>query len=156
MIVAPVAMLALACPRAVVAQTVAPLKGQSQAQMNTDMAECSSIAQQSSGGASQPSSAPPAAGGRMRGAAAGAAAGAAHAELKAQRNHGEAYDRLPDNAKQEYRQDQARDAAAAGAVVGGSRQRRQRRQHAAQQNAAASSYDQAYKSCLMGRGYNVQ
>ncbi|MEO7436920.1 MAG: hypothetical protein ABI080_15700, partial [Candidatus Binatia bacterium] len=65
-----------------------------------------------------------------------------------------------DSAKQNYRQDKAGAGAAAGVAVGGSRQRQGRRQEAAQQQAnqanAAAGSDQAYRACLMGRGYSVQ
>lgn len=67
------------------------------------------------------------------------------------RQHEEVYDRLDDDVKQEYRQNQAKDAAVAGAAVGGVRQRQDRRN--AEQNTAASS--SAYASCMQQRGYQV-
>jgi hypothetical protein len=65
----------------------------------------------------------------------------------------QAYDKLPNEARQEYRQNEARSAAAAGVVIGGARQRQQRReqaaaqeQQAAQADAAATAYQQAYNA----------
>ena len=146
---------------------VQPAQGQSAEQMQRDTADCQGIAQQSTGynpaQATTPTAAPaqPQAGGRARGAAKGAAAGAVAAGARGQQY--DAYDKMSDDTKQEYRQNNAKSAAAAGAVVGGSRQRQERReqdkaqeQQVAQANAAANTYTQAYKSCLMGRGYNVQ
>jgi hypothetical protein len=142
---------------------ITPAKGQSAAQMEQDKAECQSIAQQTSGyNPSQPpttaANAPPSRGGRARGAAVGAMAGAAKAEVNA--NQYPAYGHVNEDVQQQYRQNQAKSSAAAGAVVGGAQQRRQRRQQNAQQtsqaSAGADSFAQAYKSCLMGRGYSVQ
>jgi hypothetical protein len=62
------------------------------------------------------------------------------------------YDRLSDNTKQQYRQNQAESGAAAGAVVGGARQRQERR--AGRSEAKAASAD-AYTTCLSERGYIV-
>ena len=69
--------------------------------------------------------------------------------------------------QQEYRQNQAQDAAVAGAVVGGSRQRRDRREQAqsqekqtqqqsatATQSADAAS-KQAFSACMSGKGYTI-
>ncbi|MGE8634629.1 MAG: hypothetical protein ACN6P8_13925, partial [Achromobacter piechaudii] len=67
------------------------------------------------------------------------------------RQHEEAYDRVDDDVKQEYRQNQAKDAAVAGMVVGGSRQRQDRREQAKDSSAASS----AYASCMQQRGYQV-
>lgn len=104
------------------AETLIPLNGQTQQQIQNDIAACQSQA------AGSPSSLPDSSRGgeRLRGAAVGAAAGAAAAEVRGQR-HDEVYDRIDDDVKQQYRQNQAREAAAAGVVVGGSRQRRERR-----------------------------
>src|SRR5262245_32488424 len=145
---------------------VQPKQGQDSAQMQRDQADCQAIARQSTGyDPAQPSdqaAAPTSqrrAGGRLRGAAAGAAAGAVGAEVRGQQHDG--YDRLSDDAKQEYRQNQARAGAGAGAVVGGARQRQARRQdrHAQQQQSAQASgttaYQPAYSACLRGRGYTV-
>jgi hypothetical protein len=126
--------------------TVKPNAGQSQEQMQKDVADCQAIAQQSASG----SSGTKARGGRVRGAAVGAAAGAARAEVQGQQHAG--YDRLSDDVKQDYRQNQRQSAAAAGAVVGGSRQRQQRRSDRA--TAEQGSAD-AYAGCLQGRGYTV-
>ena len=161
---------ALAIGSSALAQTtVAPAKGQSQAQMQKDMADCQTIAKQSSGydpaaanqAQSESSGAHPRPGGRLRGAAVGGLAGAARAEVQGQQHAG--YDRLPDSAKQNYRQNQAQSGAAAGAVVGGARSRQQRRQgmqaqqqQQAQASAAQNAYAQAYKGCLSGRGYVVK
>src|SRR5262245_5731692 len=97
-----VVMLAFA-PAVALAQSmsVTPNAGQSQSQMQKDMAECQAIAQQS--GTAQAAS--PQRGGRVRGAAAGAAAGAVGAEVRGQQHAG--YDRLSDDAKQQYRQNNA-------------------------------------------------
>jgi hypothetical protein len=147
--------LALAYPLAASAQSVTPLQGQSAEQMQKDMAECQSLAQQSS--APAPVSAPPPRGERARGALVGAAAGAAAAEVRGQQH--EAYDKVSDDVKQEYRQNQAKEAAAAGAVVGGAKQRRARREQSqageAQAAQAGQASQQAYQGCLMGRGYGV-
>jgi hypothetical protein len=152
---------------------VYPAKGQSQAQMEKDTAECRSIATQSSG--KNPSTAQAAApqstaatrkpsGGRARGAARGALAGAARAEVKGQQYA--AYEKAPEELQQEYRQNQAKSGAQVGAAVGGAATRRRRRQqsqeqqalqqHPPQQESQQASFEQAYKSCLMGRGYTVQ
>jgi hypothetical protein len=141
-------------------------KGQSPARMEQDKAECQSIAQQTSGynpsqPASAPSNAPRSRGGRARGTAVGAMAGAVKAEVNAQQRPG--YANVNEDVQQQYRQNQAKSSAAAGVVIGGSQQRRQRRQLNAQQaqqtsqaSAGANSFNQSYKSCLIGRGYSVQ
>jgi hypothetical protein len=150
--------------------TVTPAQGQSAAQMDKDKTECQAIAKQSTGfDPAQPApSAPPAAaqkppvGGRARGAARGALAGGVRAEAEA-----DDYDRVPEDVKDEYVENEAREGAAAGAVAGAAAQRRQRRQQAEQQKSAqeqqaaqaeakAQSFDQAYASCMMGRGYDVK
>ena len=149
---------------------VYPAKGQSQAQMEKDTAECRSIAAQSSGynpsmaqANAQPQSTASNSkprGGRARGAARGAVAGAARAEVKGQQ-YG-AYEHAPEELKQEYRRNEATSGAQVGAAVGGRAARRQRRQQSSQQQASqqqpqqAKSFEQAYKACLMGRGYTVQ
>jgi hypothetical protein len=146
---------------------VQPAKGQSAEQMQKDVAECQGLAAQSSGydPAAPPApvaSAPPEVGGRARGAAVGAAAGAAAAGVRGRQRGGELYDEASDEAKQEYRREEAKSAAAAGAVVGGARQRQDRRaaraaeqQQPAQTEPQAAAYDQAYRGCLLGRGYTV-
>lgn len=134
------------------AVTITPMQGQTPDQIQRDQAECTSIAQQSGG--SQTQSAQPPSGGRARGAAVGAMAGAAKAETKG-RQYG-AYGNVNDDIKQEYRQNEARSAAAAGVVVGGARQRQQRRQDSQQSASSSQSFDQAFGSCMMGRGYSVQ
>src|SRR5262245_33635581 len=88
------------------AQTVKPNAGQSEAQMQKDMAECHAIAQQAGATAEEGSRR---AGGRLRGAAVGGAAGAARAEVQGQQHPG--YDRVPDDVQKEYRQNQAESAA---------------------------------------------
>jgi hypothetical protein len=139
---------------------VQPTQGQSSSQMEKDKGDCYTIAKQSTGYdpalAAQTSSAAttaPPTGGRVR----GAAAGAVGAQVRSNQ-----YENVPDKAKEEYRQNQAKSAAAAGAVVGGSKQRRDRRQEstqqqqtAAQQSSNASAFNQAYSACLTGRGYQV-
>ena len=132
------------------AQTVTPLKGQSPQTTQQDISACQAL----SGSGASASTNDPKSGGRVRGAAAGAAAGAAVAGVRGNQ-HEEVYDRMSDDAKQQYRQNQAKDAAAAGMVVGGSRQRQDRRQdraEASQQNAAAAS---VYSNCMQQRGYQV-
>ncbi|WP_254241837.1 YMGG-like glycine zipper-containing protein [Achromobacter pestifer] len=134
------------------AQMVTPLKGQSPQTTQQDISACQALA--GSGASASTSTDDPKSGGRVRGAAAGAAAGAAVAGARGNQ-HEEVYDRMSDDAKQQYRQNQAKDAAAAGMVVGGSRQRQDRRQdraEASQQNAAATS---AYSTCMQQRGYQV-
>ena len=147
------------------AQSVQPLKGQSPEQMQKDIGECQASAKQSSG--YDPAAPPPQSGadekergGRVKGAAKGAAVGAAAAEVQG-RQH-DAYDKASDDAKQEYRQDDARSAAKAGAAVAGSRQRQDRRddrrddkQAAKDADAKKAAYQQAYSSCVGGRGYKV-
>lgn len=134
------------------ALTITPMKGQTPEQIQRDQADCTSIAQQTAGAQTQ--SATPPRGGRARGAAAGAMAGAARAEVQGQQ-HG-AYDNINDDVKQQYRQNEAKSTAAAGAVVGGAKQRQQRREASQQGATSSQSYDQAFSSCLMGRGYSVQ
>lgn len=126
------------------AQTVVPMNGQSAEQVQKDQADCQSIAQQSA-----PAPAAPKRGGALKGAAVGAAVGAGGAN----RRGDEAYDRAPDHAQDAYREDQAQKGAAVGAAVGAINQRRDNKQAAAAQGQAT---DQAYRSCLMGRGYQVQ
>ena len=127
---------ALLCCGAVSGETLIPLNGQSQA--------AGSSATSSSGVGGE----------RLRGAAVGAAAGAAAAEVRGQR-HDEVYDRIDDDVKQQYRQNQAREAAAAGVVVGGSRQRRERRADRRNEQAAQSGSSQAYINCMSARGYSL-
>jgi len=81
-------------------------------------------------------------------------AGAAKAEVKGQQ-HG-AYDNVNEDVKQQYRQNEAKSVAAAGTVVGGAKQRQQRREASQQSSSSSQAFDQAYSSCLMGRGYSVQ
>jgi hypothetical protein len=148
--------------------TVTPAKGQSAQQVESDMAACSASATQPSAydpaqaGAAAP--AQPQVGGRVKGATAAGAAGLAAAEVQGRQY--EAYENLSDDAKQEYRRNDAKSAAAAGAVAGGVKQRQDRRQgrrqnaqtqqqQQQQQASAAGAYDQAYKACLQGRGYTV-
>jgi len=137
---------------------VTPMQGQSAEQIQRDQSECHSIAASSATAPPAQAAPAPQRGGRARGAARGAAAGAVAAEARGQQY--DRYDNLSDDAKREYRQNNAGNAAAAGAMVGASRQRQQRRQGAAQQQqaqaSAAAANDQAYRSCLMGRGYSVK
>lgn len=130
------------------AATVTATKGQSPQQIEADKQQCYGSAVQSSG--YDPASSHPATGGRARGAAVGAAAGTAAAEVRGRQY--DAYDRVDDDVKREYRQRDAKSAAAAGAVVGGTAQRRERRETAAD----AQAFDNAYRSCLTARGYAVQ
>jgi hypothetical protein len=132
------------------AQNVTALKGQSPELTQQDIAAC----QAQAGNTESASSDTPQAGGRARGAAAGAAAGAAVAGARGHQ-HEEAYDRMGDDTKQAYRQNQAKDAAAAGMVVGGSRQRQDRRQDRANQSPQATNASSAYADCMQQRGYQV-
>jgi hypothetical protein len=165
-VIAPMWAMAFVANIALAQQSAVQLaQGQSAEQQQKDMADCQAIAKQSTGydPAAPPQAAAPTEperGGRVRGAAKAATASAVRSEVKGQQY--DAYDKLSDDVKQEYRQNEAKSAAAAGAVVGGSRQRQERReqdkaqeQQAAQANAATSAYDQAYKSCMMGRGYSA-
>ena len=165
-VIAPMWAMAFVANIALAQQSAVQLaQGQSPEQKQKDMVDCQAIAKQSTGydpAAATQAAAPeePERGGRVRGAAKAATAGAVAAGVRGQQY--DAYDKMSDDAKQEYRQNEAKSAAAAGAVVGGSRQRQERRegnkaqeQQAAQANAAASAYDQAYKSCMMGRGYSA-
>ena len=156
-------LLAFAATAHLHASTLIPGKGQTPDQIQADTAACQSQATQASQAAPPPpASAPAPQGGRLRGAAVGAAAGAAGAEVRG--NQHDAYDRVDSDIQQEYRQNEAREAAAAGMVVGGARQRQQRRatqeqQAAQQQQAAAQSQQQgsqAFDSCMSARGYTVQ
>ena len=127
-----------------------PAKGQSQQQQATDSTACRSTAQQTTGidpaVASQP--APqnngPAVGGgqRAQGAVRGAAAGAVIGEV-ANGDSGRG----------------AKNGAAAGVVVGGSRARREKRaaNEAAQQSQqnAMATFNNAWSSCMRGKGYTV-
>ena len=163
-VIAPMWALAFVANIALAQQSAVQF-AQGQSAEQKDMADCQAIAKQSTG--YDPAAATQAAapedtqrGGRARTAAKAATASAVRSEVKGQQY--DAYDKMSDDAKQEYRQNEAKSAAAAGAVVGGSRQRQERReqnkaqeQQAAQANAAASAYDQAYKSCMMGRGYSA-
>ena len=101
-----IAVAALACLVAApaLAGSVTPTKGQSAEQMQKDIAECQSVATQSSGynPAAQPppaAAAPPQVGGRARGAAVAGAAGAVAAGARG----GEVYDNASNEAQQEYR-----------------------------------------------------
>ena len=132
------------------AETLIPLNGQSQQQIQSDVSACQSQAASSASSSSSSSGG----GERRRGAAVAAAAGVAAAEVRGQR-HEEAYDRVDDDVKQEYRQNQAREAPAAGVVVGGSRQRRDRREGRRNEQTAQSGSSQAYMNCMSARGYSI-
>jgi hypothetical protein len=127
-----------------------PSKGQSQAQQTTDSTECRTWAQQTTGinpaVAAQPApqQAGPAVGGgqRARGAVRGAAAGAVVGEASnGDAGHG------------------AGVGAAAGVVAGGAKARRDK----AAQNSAAqgqqqqtmATFNNAWGTCMKGRGYTV-
>lgn len=141
-----VAILAAGVCLTASAQTVTPLKGQSPELTQQDIAAC----QSQTGSAASTSPDTPQAGGRARGAAAGAAVAGARG-----RQHEEVYDRMDDDTKQAYRQNQAKDAAAAGMVVGGSRQRQDRRQDRADQSQQTAAASSAYAACMQQRGYQV-
>ena len=125
-------------------QTLLPLNGQNAEQIKSDDMACQN--QATTPATEQPQ------GGRLAGAVKGGLVGAAAAEVRG--NQYDAYDRLDDDVQQEYRQENARDAAAVGAVIGGRHQRKERR---AEQVAApvATTSSQAYISCMQGKGYSV-
>jgi hypothetical protein len=127
-----------------------PSKGQSQQQQATDSTECRTWAQQTTGidpvAASQPApqQTGPAVGGgqRARGAVRGAAAGAVVGEVAhGDAGHGAAV------------------GAGAGVVAGGVRARHDRRAQnaAAQQNQqnTMATFNNAWGTCMKGRGYTV-
>lgn len=130
--------------------TITPQKGQTPDVVAKDQAECSSAATGSTG--YNPSAAAPPVGGRAAGAAKGAALGAAGAEMRGRANGGEVYEHAGSDAKQQYRQENARDAAKVGAAVGGIQQRHERRENA----SAAQAWDKSFRSCLTSRGYTVK
>jgi hypothetical protein len=155
--------MSLACAQAsnAAALNVQPANGQGAEQTQTDMSQCQATATQATGylPSESMSSTPtqPKVGGRLKGAAAGATAGAVVAGAQGRQQY-ENYDELPDDVKQEYRQNEATDATKAGAVVGGVTQRKDRRQarKADQQQASASeAWEQSYTSCLQQRSYVV-
>ena len=127
-----------------------PSKGQSQQQQATDSSECRAWAQQTTGidpaVASQPApqQTGPAVGGgqRARGAVRGAAAGAVVGEVA----HGDAGKG-------------AGTGAAAGVVVGGARARRdkaaQNQAAQGQQQQTMATFNNAWGTCMKGRGYTV-
>ena len=79
--------------------------------MQADTAACQSQSTQAASAAAAPTTQPTRqGGGRLRGAAVGAAAGAAGAEARG--NDYEAYDRVDDDVKEDYRRNEAEDAAA--------------------------------------------
>jgi hypothetical protein len=128
---------------------VYPKQGASQEQFQKDQFDCHSWAQQQTGvNPSQPaqvSTAPPAQGGAVRGAGRGAAVGAIGGAIGGNAGKGAAI------------------GAAVGAVGGRMRQNDYNRQVAAQnqqaqanQQANVQRYEQAYATCLSGRGYQVK
>src|SRR5262245_43355171 len=92
------------------ADTVTPTKGQTTEQTQKDTADCQAQAKavyDQTLAASQPTTTDDKdRGGRVRGAAVGAAAGAASAQVRSNQ-----YDNVSSDAQQEYRQNQAKDAA---------------------------------------------
>ena len=126
-------------------QTLLPLNGQNAEQIKSDDMACQN--QATTPATEQPQ------GGRLAGAVKGGLVGAAAAEVRG--NQYEAYDRLDDDVQQEYRQENARDAAAVGAVIGGRHQRKERRAEQVAAPAAATTSSQAYISCMQGKGYSV-
>ena len=158
------------------AETVVPTQGQTPEQIQKDTEACKSqaksaydqalaAANQTAATATAAASAPPPSGGRARGAATGAAAGAAAAQVRG--NQYENYDKIDSDVQQEYRQNQAKEAAVAGAVVGGSQQRRDQRQQTQAQQAAPqqpattpsqtadAASKQAFSTCMSGKGYTI-
>ena len=155
------AIVSIACVIDTHAETVVPTKGQTPEQTQKDVADCQAQGKavyDQTLAANQPATDDKDRGGRVRGAAVGAAAGAASAQVRSNR-----YDNVGSDAQQEYRQNQAQDAAVAGAVVGGAQQRKERREDKKnaeqQQAAAAQSADaaskQAYSGCMTGKGYTI-
>jgi hypothetical protein len=127
---------------------VSPKPGQSQDAFQKDQFECHNWSQQQTGvNPSQPaqvSTAPPAQGGAVRGAARGATVGAIGGAIGGNAGKGAAI------------------GAAAGAVGGRMRQNQYNRDVAAQnqqaqeaQQAGVQRYEQAYRTCMAGRGYTV-
>jgi hypothetical protein len=152
----------IAGPQPLLAQqaTVQPMQGQTPEQMQQDMTACQSAATEATGfSPSQPPlAAAPAgpSGKRLRGAAAGAVAGAVRAEARG--SDSDAWDEADEDRKQDYRQEEAQSSARAGAAVGGMAtraDRRQGRRQQGQEQQQASAWNQAYNSCLQGRGYTV-
>jgi hypothetical protein len=136
--------------------TVQPAKGQSQELMQKDIAECQASATQSTGfdpSQAEQEAKPAATGARARGAARGAVGGAVRAEAEGQQHEG--YDHVNEEVKEEYREEEAREGAAAGAARAGRQQRRQNIKEAEAQKKAATAFNQAYQTCLQGRGYTV-
>jgi hypothetical protein len=127
---------------------VAPKPGQSQDAFQKDQFECHNWSQQQTGvNPSQPaqvSTAPPAQGGAVRGAGRGAAVGAIGGAIGGDAGKGAAI------------------GAAVGAVGGRMRQNQYNRD-VANANAQAQQaqqqgvqrYEQAYRTCMAGRGYQV-
>jgi hypothetical protein len=146
--------LIVAClaPSLMAQQPIAyPTKGQSQDKQQADEAYCRNWTESRTGITQQMANAPaaqqtgPAVGGgqRVRGAARGAAAGAVVGGVaNNDAGHG------------------AGVGATAGVVAGGMRARQDRRAaNASAQNQQASNlatFNQAYSSCLQGRGYSVR
>jgi hypothetical protein len=89
-------------------QTLLPLNGQNAEQIKSDDMAC----QNQVTSATTPATEQPQ-GGRLAGAVKGGLVGAAAAEVRG--NQYDAYDRLDEDVQQEYRQENARDAAAVGA-----------------------------------------
>lgn len=98
-------------------QTLLPLNGQNAEQIKSDDMACQNQATSTTTPATEQPQ-----GGRLAGAVKGGLVGAAAAEVRG--NQYEAYDRLDDDVQQEYRQENALDAAAVGAVIGGRHQRK--------------------------------
>jgi hypothetical protein len=127
---------------------VAPKQGQSQEQFQKDQFECHNWSQQQTGvNPSQPaqvSTAPTAQGGAVRGAGRGAAVGAIGGAIGGDAGKGAAIGAAVGAAGGRMRQNQYnRDVAAANSQ--------------AQQNqqAGLQRYEQAYRTCMAGRGYQV-
>lgn len=116
-----------------------PKAGQSQEAFQKDQFECHGWAKQQTGvdpTNPAPAAAPPA-GGVVRGAARGAAVGAIGGAIGGDAGKGAAI------------------GAGVGAATGAVRRRSQTRQIASAQQANVQRYEAAYKTCLQGRGYQV-
>ncbi len=103
------------------AATVTPSSGQGPEQVQKDTTECQAAADSAAQATADATAPEPVSkgGGRVKGAAKGAAVGATAAHVQA--NDSEIYEHASDDAKREYRQNEAEGAAAAGAMVGASK-----------------------------------
>lgn len=130
---------------------VYPKQGQSQQQFEQDQFACHSWAKQQTGvdpsqsyAAASPNTAPPQSGGAVRGGARGAAIGAIGGAIGGNAGKGAAIGAGVGAAGGAIRQRSANEQAAAA-----------NQQAMAQQQQSLGRYDQAYASCMSGRGYST-